>query len=372
MNGKRVLIVDDAMDIGRMITAALLTLDSTIQIRATPSAEEAFLELSQDPPDLLIIDIRLPGISGLDLTRKIRSRSPAVKIIQISGLNEAQVQPRALEAGADAFFQKPLSMGDFLNTASRLLGKQAAPAPEPMPLEASADGQASRLADILTGLRRAVNAVGVGLINERGNVVGQTGDLSDPAIEADLIPALMAALSAGEKVSRQLGQDEPEYVYTFRGGAYHVLAAPVRGDYAVLALLQPEKSSLRMAIALEEVLAVRQELDRYFASSRKTDQLERDTAAPAIPAAPIPHPDPVPAAVLPVPVPPPGSTEKPATDKLELLIRATESGNLKPDEIDAFWEDLVAQEGSETSSNPDMLSYDQATRLGLTPKDTDL
>src|SRR5690242_4353236 len=130
MNAKRVLIVDDALDIGRMISAALVTLDPTLQSKVMPTAEEAIMEMFRDTPDLLVIDIRLPGISGLDLTRKVRAQYPNVKIIQISGVNDPQIKPKALEAGADAFFPKPLSMSEFLNAASRYLGMQPASPPE--------------------------------------------------------------------------------------------------------------------------------------------------------------------------------------------------------------------------------------------------
>ena len=272
MNGKRVLIVDDAMDIGRMISAALATVDPSLQIKVTPSAEEAVLEVARETPDLLIIDIRLPGISGLELTRKVRGNHPELKIIQISALLEPQTKTKALEAGADAFFHKPLSMNDFLDTVSRFLGERPASPPEAASVESveiEAGDETTRLADILTGLRKAVGASAVGLINDRGRVVIQTGSLADASLENTLIPALMAAISAGEQVSRQLGPDPGGYVYTFKGNSSHLVAAPVRGGYLVIALLKAEKSELRMAIALDEMLSIQHELNLFFHPAEK-------------------------------------------------------------------------------------------------------
>jgi CheY-like chemotaxis protein len=74
---KRVLIVDDALELGRFLQAALKTLRPPVESVLVPSAEEAILESSQTAPDLLVADIRLPGISGLELVRKIRNRTPS-------------------------------------------------------------------------------------------------------------------------------------------------------------------------------------------------------------------------------------------------------------------------------------------------------
>ena len=379
MNGKRVLIVDDAMDIGRMISAALATVDPSLQTKVMPSAEEAVLEVARETPDLLIIDIRLPGISGLELTRKVRGNHPELKIIQISGLLEPQTKTKALEAGADAFFHKPLSMNDFLDTVSRFLGERPANPPEAASVESvekEAEDQTAHLADILTGLRKAVGANAVGLINDRGRVVVQTGSLADASLESSLIPALMAAISAGEQVSRQLGPDPGGYVYTFKGNSSHLLAAPVRGGYLVIALLKAEKSELRMAIALDEMLSIQHELNSFFHPAEKPALPVQEAASPVMPALESPAPEKPVEPVGPAPaVPAVLQAEKPAGDKLENLIRASVRRRLKPEEIDAYWDALIAQGGTESApgpASPDMLSYEQADRLGLVPKETPL
>ncbi len=64
---KRVLIVDDAIDLGRLLQDAVKTAHPEVPILVVPSAEEALLEFSRLTVDLLITDIRLPGMSGLEL-----------------------------------------------------------------------------------------------------------------------------------------------------------------------------------------------------------------------------------------------------------------------------------------------------------------
>ncbi len=88
MSPKRVLVVDDTREIGRMIQAALETLGPGLVTTVLPTAEEALQEIDRQTFDLMVIDVRLPGISGLELTRKLHSRKHTAKVIQISGIND--------------------------------------------------------------------------------------------------------------------------------------------------------------------------------------------------------------------------------------------------------------------------------------------
>ena len=65
---KYITIVDDARDLGRVLQTLMLTITKDLAISVVPSAEEALLYSGQHPIDLLVTDIRLPGISGLDLS----------------------------------------------------------------------------------------------------------------------------------------------------------------------------------------------------------------------------------------------------------------------------------------------------------------
>ena len=89
---KHILIVDDALEIGRLLQSALATLDMKIKTMVVPSAEEALLEAAHYPIDLLVTDIRLPGLSGTDLVRKMRSLHPALKVIMITGMSRCRIR----------------------------------------------------------------------------------------------------------------------------------------------------------------------------------------------------------------------------------------------------------------------------------------
>src|SRR5690606_5621945 len=113
MANKKVLIIDDSFDITRVLKSAVFTLDPEIEVFVTPSAEEAMLEISKGNLDLIITDIRLPGISGLEMLRKIRDRHPTVRIMMMSGISDVDIDEKAREAGADIFLRKPIEMPVF-------------------------------------------------------------------------------------------------------------------------------------------------------------------------------------------------------------------------------------------------------------------
>ena len=115
MSLKRVLIVDDAMELGRMYQDALRTTYPGVPVSFVPSAEEAMLEATRYTFDLMIVDIRLPGMSGVDLLRKIRARQPGIKAIMITGLKiDDELRKKVETVHADKLLRKPLGVSQFL------------------------------------------------------------------------------------------------------------------------------------------------------------------------------------------------------------------------------------------------------------------
>src|SRR5215218_11454567 len=110
-----VLLVDDQRDIVRLLHSSLQTLGHELDIIDAPSGEEALLEASLRKIDLLIADYLLPGISGVELMRKIRVRNPELKTIFISGMTERKAREAMLGAGGIAIFDKPIPLADFLD-----------------------------------------------------------------------------------------------------------------------------------------------------------------------------------------------------------------------------------------------------------------
>ena len=103
----RVLIVDDDGDTRDMYTVALSIMG--FQPVAATNAEEAFAQARDVPPDAIVTDLTLAGLSGLDLARRLRgdARTADAGIIVLSGHSSESTEQRAREAGCDRYLVKP-------------------------------------------------------------------------------------------------------------------------------------------------------------------------------------------------------------------------------------------------------------------------
>lgn len=108
---RKILIVDDEAEIRRFLLASLNLYYHEI-IEAENGSKALDLVFSQKP-DLLILDLGLPDIDGVEVTRQVRSMS-SVPIIILSVRNSDKDKIEALDAGADDYLTKPFSMGELL------------------------------------------------------------------------------------------------------------------------------------------------------------------------------------------------------------------------------------------------------------------
>jgi DNA-binding NarL/FixJ family response regulator len=102
----RVLLADDH-EMLRLGTATFLKLQIGCEICAQASDGREALKLAESTlPDVAVIDLGLPGLNGLDLTKQIRKLAPATEVVILSGDISSDMTQRALEAGAKAFILK--------------------------------------------------------------------------------------------------------------------------------------------------------------------------------------------------------------------------------------------------------------------------
>jgi two-component system, OmpR family, KDP operon response regulator KdpE len=110
--GKRnILVVDDEAQITRVLKTTLSA--QGYGIRTAPDGMQALLEMKSWPPDLVITDLRMPHMDGLELCRQIRKQS-RIPIIVLSVKGEETIKVEALDAGADDYVMKPFSVNELL------------------------------------------------------------------------------------------------------------------------------------------------------------------------------------------------------------------------------------------------------------------
>ena len=123
MAGEPILIVDDN-PINLKLARVLLTGEG-YQVRTATDAEEALEVLQQFKPRLILMDIQLPGMDGLTLTRRLKA-DPATKNAIILGLTAYAMkgdEERVLEAGCDGYVPKPIDTRTFPSVVTRYLSR---------------------------------------------------------------------------------------------------------------------------------------------------------------------------------------------------------------------------------------------------------
>ncbi len=124
-----ILVADDERQIIRVLKTVLAS--HGYNTRAAADGDEAVQIMREWTPDLVITDLRMPNMDGLELCRYIRARS-RVPIIVLSVKGEEQTKVRALDAGADDYITKPFSVNELLARVRAAL-RRAAAAGEPPP-----------------------------------------------------------------------------------------------------------------------------------------------------------------------------------------------------------------------------------------------
>jgi len=122
--GKRILVVDDNIHIVEMLAEFLESTNYTA-FRAI-NAQQALTVLNPELVDLAMVDIRMPGMDGIELTRILKKRKPSLPII-LHSAEQAVEATDALKAGASAYIRKPFVLAALEQTIERLLKKQDDP-----------------------------------------------------------------------------------------------------------------------------------------------------------------------------------------------------------------------------------------------------
>lgn len=127
LQGKRILLVDDDPDILTSLQAAFETTGATID--TAPNGNSAVESCEKNSPDLIVLDMMLPGRSGFLVLEKIKAKKPRNEkpiVIMITGNQGGRHKMFAESLGVSEYFNKPVKLDKLIATAERLLGGQPA------------------------------------------------------------------------------------------------------------------------------------------------------------------------------------------------------------------------------------------------------
>lgn len=116
----RILVVDDEKNL--RVTLAQILGDEGYSVETCASGEAAIEECRQQAFDLVLMDVRMPGIDGVEAFRTIRQRRPGARVVLMSAFTDEETRVAALKDGATAFLRKPFNIPDVLELIEEIQG----------------------------------------------------------------------------------------------------------------------------------------------------------------------------------------------------------------------------------------------------------
>jgi len=122
MKEKTVLIVDDEKNIRLTLSQALESLE--LETDTALNGEEALDKLSQNEYGLMLLDLKMPGMDGMEVLRQVRQIKPAIRVIIITAHGTIDSAVEAMKLGAVDFLQKPFAPKEIRDLVSRVMNRE--------------------------------------------------------------------------------------------------------------------------------------------------------------------------------------------------------------------------------------------------------
>lgn len=107
---RRMLIVEDALDISHLLQEFFSA--KGFHVTSAFSGEEAVAKLQDSCADIILLDILLPGLSGLEVLRHVKAICPETRVVIVTAVDQSEVKETAFKYGADGYITKPFDFSE--------------------------------------------------------------------------------------------------------------------------------------------------------------------------------------------------------------------------------------------------------------------
>jgi DNA-binding NtrC family response regulator len=119
MDGRRIMVIDDENIVGKM-TKVVLEQEGYL-VETFLSAEPALARLKEEKFDVVITDLKMKGLDGMDVLKIVKAQSPEIKVIMITAFASLDAAIEAMRGKVDDFFAKPVKIKELKECIRRLL-----------------------------------------------------------------------------------------------------------------------------------------------------------------------------------------------------------------------------------------------------------
>lgn len=238
MDRGRVLVVDDEGGVREGLRRILDRRQYRVETAA--SADEALVLLDRTPFDVVLTDLQMPGMDGLELLAAIKGRSPQTSVIMITAHGTMDVVIQALRGGVSDFITKPFRPEELLEILERELARRR-PAEAPPPalgLRLSAQ-QIDEVDHLLAEMRAEIAARCILLIEGSGHLIAAKGSIKDLNVAA-LASLVAGDFAAASSIASLIGEGESFRMNYHEGERYSVYSAHVAPSVFLLIVFGQE------------------------------------------------------------------------------------------------------------------------------------
>ncbi|MEM7331451.1 MAG: response regulator [Chloroflexota bacterium] len=372
-DAKQILVVDDHFEMLEFLRSMLELSNQDCEVRAVPSAEEGMLEIMRTKFDLVISDVRLPGMSGFDFIRRLRRTQQDTPVIMITAYSSDQGRKEASELNVLKYFEKPLDTDDVLTAVHMALHGEA-PQQAAVSDSPTTQGISKNVIKRLDTLKTDTGSIQLMLATNEGDLLYSTGShrLDLPPL-AKIIArnindsyALAERLGTKEPFTLQYHAGEQIELYCANIGETHFLtlffdATARRGRIGTIwVFTQRAISDLQVMLTIETPVEAPIDDDLLTMLEPELPTIAEKTPEPvqAPPIFPPSEPEPLPTLQL----------DQIVASESELA--ALFASDSKEVDLDSFWDDASLDETPAPTTMTGM-SIEEAREKGLLNLDFD-
>ena len=285
--GNKILVVDDSPQVCKALGDVLKA--SGYVVRTAPSGERAVQIIETDRFDLVISDLKMSGMSGMDLAKKIFEIMPGIPVVILTGFGDMDAVISALRSGVADFLKKPFSIDEVLSVVKRELVKsQARSGPLTLPNRSEPSEKPPRvyifnqrdleqIETVLSKLRAQAAAESALLVEQAGYVIAAKGTVTSSDLEA--ISSLIACTRTSTATLASLLGETQEFSTSYMEGQRVAVytTALGRGLYLVVIVPKGTKQGLVWLYAKEAAVEIDKTVQRATEAMQK--QLGRSVNA---------------------------------------------------------------------------------------------
>lgn len=228
----RILIVDDEESVVFFLGENLAELGPGYVVETAGSGEEALIKMASRPFDLVVTDLRMPGVDGLDLLRTIRTTHPNTRLILMTAYGSDQVEAEARRLQVYRYITKPFKVEDLVDTVRKALSGMAVSDKGILILS---DERFEVITSCIANLYREIGAHCILLADVMGQLITHVG-MTEHVDVRTLISLIGGGFATTFEMARHLGQPQALNLNYQEGERYDVYSSNV-GENLFLAIL---------------------------------------------------------------------------------------------------------------------------------------